>query len=58
MRLTIKLATAVSAISQKQLTLGVTVFGEEYSKGIDVVWDYRLSFSDRLFISVIGMVGN
>jgi len=59
MGLTLGLGASISGIYQEQLTIGTTVFGGEDSKGIAVgVWDYRLSFSDRLFISVIGMVGD
>ena len=59
MGLTWGLGASVSGIYQEQLTIGTTVFSGEDSKGIGLgVWDYRLNFSDRLFISVIGMVGD
>ena len=59
MGLTIGLGTSVSGIYQEQLTIGTTVFSGEDSKGVGLgIWDYRLSFSNRLFINVIGMVGD
>lgn len=59
MGLTLGLGASISGIYQEQLTLGATIFGGEDSKGIALgIWDYRLNFSDRLFISVKGMVGD
>lgn len=59
MGLTLGVGAMASGGYQAQMTVGGTVFGGEDSKGIALgVWDYRLDFSDRLFISAIGMVGD
>lgn len=44
---------------QEQMTIGGTVFGGEESRGLTAgVWDYRFPPSRRLFISVVGMLGD
>lgn len=59
MGLTFGLGASVSGRYQEQLTVGTTVFGGEDSQGIALgFWDYRLKSSERLFISVIGMLGD
>ncbi len=59
MGLTLGLGAAASGGFQEQMTLGTTLFGGEDSKGFGLgMWDYRLKYSNRLFISVVGMVGD
>ncbi|MFQ3190608.1 MAG: hypothetical protein ACI936_001740 [Paraglaciecola sp.] len=59
MGFTLGLGVSVNGIYQEQLTLGTTTFGGEDSKGVALgAWDYRLGFSDRLFVSVVGMIGD
>ena len=50
----------VNGYGQEQLLLGATVFGSvDEAVGLFVgMWDFRPSFANRLFFSVLGMVGH
>ena len=55
------LGAMLSGAYQEQLVIGATAFTSSDAKTMGIAagaWDYRLKFSNRLFITVIGMLGD
>ncbi|MDX2320008.1 MAG: BamA/TamA family outer membrane protein [Moritella sp.] len=58
MGLNIGVGGMVSGYHQDQMTIGGTAFGGDVSYGVGAgVWDYRLPKTDRLYFSILGMLG-
>lgn len=58
MGLNIGVGGMVSGYYQDQMTIGGAAFGGDVSYGAGIgVWDYRLPKTDRLYFSILGMLG-